>query len=310
MLIDATYTFRSQIPALAPTARRSAAAILGAALTLPLAACGSHSFTEQAELTEVLEPRQASAYHTLIVDTGVGDIVVTGRDDVETITAEIKKIGKGSTPGAAQESLDAITIVFAPIAGEPGVFVCTSEFPKRWAGHAHQVEWNITAPSRLALDLLSDVGDATARRFDGGVSVRSDVGDVVLTDIHNGADVRSDVGDIVVRASGPIVALSDVGDIEVTVLDRGYGLSDLINLRSDVGDIEVSLPSHAMGMLNASTDTGDIDIDFKHSGSHEVLKFSRKHDTIKAVLNGNAEPSIEVHADVGDVEMAFYKAPR
>ncbi len=94
------------------------------------------------------------------------------------------------------------------------------------------------------------------------------------------------------------------------MLDTGYGLSDSINIRTDVGDIEVHLPAHSMGTLNASTDTGNIDVNFEAALSHEILAFSRKHDTLRAIFNGNPEPALEMHADVGDIDLKFYQVPR
>lgn len=304
MPASAPFTDRS------PSVRRSAAAVLGAALLLPLGACGYNTFSERAQVTEILDASAAQNYHTLIVDTSVGDIVVTGDESASGITAEITKIGKGRTPEAAQESLDRIRIVFAPVADEPGVFVCTSEFPKKWAGHAHQVEWNIRAPSHLALDLISDVGDLTASRFNGGVSARSDVGDIELAQIMGGVDVRSDVGDVEVEAGGPIIAVSDVGDVDIVVIDTGYGSLGSVNLRSDVGDITLKLPAHAMGLVNASTSTGDVEIEFDDAAAYSIIRKSRTGKSLRAELNGSAEPSIEMHADVGDVELEFYGPER
>ncbi|MEQ9616701.1 MAG: hypothetical protein RLN60_01560 [Phycisphaerales bacterium] len=279
-------------------------ALLAATLAMPLAGCGWNSFTVSETSTEVLSFTDLDTYHTLIVDNRVGDITLTAEPGARAITAEITKIGKGSTEEHAKESLEKIEIVLAPVADEPGVFVCTSEFPKNWHNHGYAVDWRITAPSHLILDVLGDVGEIAITGFTEGVAARTDVGDIEVIDVQGGVDLRTDVGDIVAVASGAIIASSDVGDIDIRVLDDGY-MNHTINLNSDVGDITVRLPAYYKGLLNASTDVGDVEANFSNILAHNLIKRSKNGNTMRAELNGAAEPALEMHAEVGDVELRF-----
>lgn len=292
------------------TTTRGTGGVLAAALLLPLGACSSYSYSESEQVTEVVTFKEAGAFSRLIVDTKVGDISVVGDDSATNITAEITKVGKGSSPVAAQESLDAIEIILAPLADDPSAFLCTSDFPKHWSGHSYKVEWRITAPSVLALDLVGDVGDIDASEFTNGARVRTDVGDIVLVDILGGVDARSDVGDIEATVGGAIAMSSDVGDIELTVLDTGYGTTGPIDLNSDVGDIEVLIPAHTMGLLHATTDVGDVEIDLHELDSYDIRKQSKSGKSIVVMLNGRDDPSLEMHSEVGDVQVEVYKARR
>mgnify|MGYP006426663219 CR=1 FL=1 len=296
-----------------PTTKRSrtsASALLSSALLLPLGACGNHAFSEKSEVVEVIEFDEPGAFHTLIVDTGVGDISVIGEDGATGITAEIEKVGRGSSPIAAEESLESIELILAPLADDPGAFLCTSEFPSKWAGHSHAIDWRITAPSGLALDIVSDVGDVEARGFAGGARARSDVGDVTLREIAGGVDVRADVGDVRISASGLVTISSDVGDVELTIIDRGYAESQPINIRSDVGDIEILLPAHYAGLLDAETDVGDVEFEHKYVDAYSILHRSRSGKSLQVELNGKDAPAHDLRADVGDVEVEFRRSGR
>lgn len=289
---------------------RSVSATLAAALLLPLGACSSHSFSEEASVTEVIDFRNPGEFHTLIVDSKVGDIAVVGREGASGITAEIVKVGRGASPEKARESLERIEIVMAPLADNPGAFLCTSEFPEKWSGHSHKVEWRITAPTSMALDLLSDVGDIEAERFNSGARVRSDVGDVSLIDILGGVDVRSDVGDIDISAGGRVIARSDVGDVNLTIIDTGYADSHPIDIRSDVGDVELLLPAHFMGLIDAETNVGDVDMDLDEADAFSILSRSRSGKSMRIELNGVDEPAHELRTEVGDIEVEFYRKKR
>ena len=289
---------------------RNASAILASALALPLAGCGFNAYSTNEQVTEIINFSNLGTYHKLIVDNKVGDITIIADSSASGITAEIIKIGKGSTPENAQESLESIELILAPVSDEPGVFVCTSEFPRKWAGHSYAIDWRITAPADLALDLLSDVGDITAAGFLDGAAGRTDVGDITFKDIMGGVDLRTDVGDITVSSAGIIICSTDVGDISVTVLEDDYNADYKINLSSDVGDIKVSFPSDYRGLLNASTDVGDIDTDFHGIPTHSIISRSRRDKYLKAELNNASSPALEMHADVGDVDVDFYHPER
>ena len=291
-------------------AARSVGATLAAALLLPLGACSSHSFSERAEVTEVIDFRNPDEFHTLIVDSSVGDIEVIGQDGASGITAEIVKVGRGSSPEKARESLERIEIVMAPLADDPGAFLCTSEFPEKWPGHAHNVEWRIIAPSSLELDLVSGVGDIDIQRFANGARVRSDVGDVVLRNVSGVVDVRSDVGDIELVVSGPVKAVSDVGDVEITLLDSGDENSHPIEARSDVGDIELLLPrtgrdSSTRRPTWAMWTSKRMSVD-----AYSILSRSRSGKSMRVELNGRDEPVHVLRANVGDVEIDFHRTER
>jgi len=285
---------------------RSTGAILAAALTLPLGACSFQSHTVRESVSESLTFTSTGEFRSLIVDNNVGDIEIVADENATGITAEIVKIGRGSSRSNAQESLERIDVVFAPLADEDGVFVCTSEFPKKWAGHSYSLDWHITAPASLAIEILNNVGDIRAVGFADGVTARADVGDITLRDIAGGLDIRCNVGDIVADAAGPITITSDVGDIDLKVLTDASDTTSTVTVRCDVGDISVLLPAGFMGLVDASVDVGDVDADFEHVGSHAIVKQSRRHRSLRAELNHASSPVHELNADVGDVEITFY----
>jgi len=249
-------------------------------------------------------PATASA---LRIDNDVGDIEVVAVAGATEVRAEVLKRGKGRTPQEADQALSEIIVTLAPDPRSPGTLLGTVDHPRRrssWGSNSRQyeVEWRITAPAHMALDITNDVGEITLRDFTAGARVHSDVGDVHADNILGGLFVRSDVGSINASASGDIEARSDVGDITVIALPGEPGS---ITLAGDVGEITLSLPDSWEGEVNASTDVGSLSrgLDSFRSEGRQT------RSSLRGTVGSGAPGRVNITTDVGDVRVRHTSAP-
>ena len=175
------------------------------------------------------------------------------------------------------------------------------------------IDYDVTVPSDVALNLHSGSGDVEVDHVGRYLSAASGSGNVRAHGIHGPADLSSGSGDIELEQDSPgdVKTKSGSGNIRVHGFNGGItartGSGDIeadgkltaaANLASGSGNVVMHLNSDAHFNLEASTGSGDIHIRFP--GAPEQGENSRHHLT--APINGGGAP-LEVRTGSGNVEI-------
>jgi DUF4097 and DUF4098 domain-containing protein YvlB len=175
------------------------------------------------------------------------------------------------------------------------------------------IDYDITAPASVALNLHSGSGDITVDHLGRYLSASSGSGDVRAHGINGPAELSTGSGDIELEdtGSGDIKAKTGSGNIKVQGLNGGFmarsGSGDIqagghligpANVASGSGGIKLQLTPDAHFNLEASTGSGDIHVNFP--GAPQQDDKSRHHLT--APINGGGPP-LEIRTGSGDVEV-------
>lgn len=265
-----------------------------------LVGCGTpYSVTETATLRSA--SGAASTIERLIVANKVGEVSIIGDSAVTEVSAEVVKIGRGSTPGEAAKALAEIQLTLQP--GKNGALEARTEHPGGNSIRQYEVKWRIKAPPSVAVDVRNLVGDVTVRSLQHGAVVSTGVGDIHAEQIRGGLSAHADVGTVKAEAAGKVAVRADVGDAHVRVMQEDA--SD-IRVHTNVGKVVVDLPATRRGALNASTDLGSLDMALDGVSMQGVREHS-KH--FECTLGGSEQPAISLSADVGDVIVRAYGTP-
>ncbi len=276
---------------LTPFAALSAAAATGGCVirvggSTPFEARGSEALSASAPVTR------------LVVHNRVGDVIVTADPAASGVTAEAVKIGKGRTDELADRALSEISVWLQPRAGAADVLEAVSDHPDQKRGRAYAVDWRITAPPGLAIEVRADVGDVHVEGFDGPADLRTDVGDIRALQIARGVSVRTDVGDVTVKAAGPIDVRTDVGSADVAVLPGEPGS---ITITTDVGSAELRLPADFEGTITASADVGSITSTL--AGPQTRARKIPPRDHLQTTIGSGSGRTATITTEVGDVRI-------
>ncbi|UCG32653.1 MAG: DUF4097 family beta strand repeat protein [Phycisphaerales bacterium] len=267
-----------------------AVAYLALGSVVGVAGCGAHSF----RATEILVlTASADEVDRLDLDNRVGDIRVVGDPLANTITARVTKIGRGISPAEAQAALTEINVFLQEGAEglEAGV-----KHPHHSTVRSWEIQWDITAPPKLALELRSNVGEIAARDVNSGVVVSTDVGDVSLANVRGGVVVAADVGDIRVEdVEGEARLETSVGDIRLSFISPS---AMPVRAVTDVGSIRVDLSAEQKGRLTVKVGVGDLHVNL---GSTPMTNLQHSRDSIRVDLHGASAPDMVMRTSVGNV---------
>ena len=175
------------------------------------------------------------------------------------------------------------------------------------------IDYEISVPADVALNLHSGSGDVTIDHVGRFLSAASGSGNVRAHGVHGPAELSSGSGDIELEQDGPgdVKTKSGSGNIRVHGFNGGLSartgsgdvqadghLTAAANLASGSGNITMHLTPDAHFNLEASTGSGDIHVHFP--GAPEQGENSRHHLT--APINGGGAP-LEVRTGSGNVEI-------
>ena len=186
----------------------------------------------------------------------VGDVEVKTDAAATGVTAVVVKTGRGSTQAEADAALADIGVTLGPGATEGAVDAIATQ-PKSNPTRGYSVQWTITLPPTAQIVITNRVGDVTVLGGGKGVQITNDVGDVAARDASGGLTLTTRVGDVVAHGNGVITVKSDVGDVSV----RLAGEADSITANSRVGDVTVSIPREWKGRAVGTNNVGDVEVD-------------------------------------------------
>lgn len=295
---------------------------MGMALSLTallLAGCGTPFATRDHLTLSTARPT-----HKLIVDNSVGRVTVNAEHSATEVRAEIIKVGKGCSQHEADQAVDEIEVTLAAATDDDGVVRAEAKHPHGNGIRNYEVEWKITAPPDVDIDVTNDVGDLRITGFQKNISLTNDVGDAFVIsdpadeassgsvrvttgvgDIHarracTGFTARTGVGDIIAMAGGPVDVQTDVGDVSLKLLPT---TAEKVRVSTDVGDVHLYLAPAQEGSILADCDVGDIRLSIDDARIKR-LRERRRH--CSAQLGESQTPAIDLTSDVGDIHIGSF----
>jgi hypothetical protein len=251
-----------------------------------------------------------TAQPDLYVSTGSGDITLhAGSDNQIHVVGHVHAGWAmfGDVQGRIQRIIESPPIV------QNGNSIRIGESNDHDLFNNISIDYDITAPASVALNLHSGSGDITIDHLGRYLSATSGSGDIRAHGINGPAELGTGSGNIQLDevGAGDIKTKTGSGDIKVHGLNGGFmarsgsgeiqadgHLTGAANLSSGSGGIRLHLTPDAHFNLEASTGSGDIHVNFP--GAPQQGDNSRHHLT--APINGGG-PALEVRTSSGDVEI-------
>lgn len=153
------------------------------------------------------------------LDAVNGEIAITGKPGATSVivTAELQ-VGSYVSQQDAETGLTQLGVLVAD--GPDEIFVQTQQ-PKILGGRRYIVNYTITVPSDLAVDLTQDNGHVTVVGIESSLFVEAANGNVYLSDIFGTATVSVDDGSIdgtvTLPPGGEIMLSTGIGDIDLRI---------------------------------------------------------------------------------------------
>ena len=250
----------------------------------------------------------------LYVSTGSGHIrVFPGSSGQIKIVGHVHADSWGMWGGGGGNVNDRINrIVSNPPIEQGGNSIHVGEPRDRSLYNNISIDYEVTVPSSVALNLRSGSGDLEVDNVGRFLAASSGSGSVRAHQLHGPANLHSGSGDIELEqtAAGDVKAQTGSGSIRV------HGISGAFDARTGSGDIEAD--GHIAGMstlrsgsgsvrlhvtpdsrfqLEASTGSGGIRL---HMPGSQDMDSSRHHVT--SSVNGGGPP-LSIHTGSGDIEV-------
>jgi hypothetical protein len=255
-----------------------------------------------------------SAQPDLYVSTGSGDIHVhPGSDSAIHIVGHVHAGGWGVfASGDVNERIQ--RIVANPPIVQDGNTVRVGQTNDHELYNNISIDYEITAPASVALNLHSGSGGIELDRLGRYLSASSGSGDIRAHGVHGAAELSTGSGSIELdeEATGDVKAKSGSGSIHIHGFNGGLSahtgsgsieadgrLTGATSLSSGSGSLRLHLNPDAHFNLEASTGSGEIRVHFP--GAPEQDRNSRHHMT--APINGGGPP-LEVRTGSGEIDVA------
>jgi hypothetical protein len=248
----------------------------------------------------------------LYVSTGSGHIKITaGSDSQITVMAHVHA---GGWNGGSDVDARIRRIVANPPIQQSGNTVRIGETNDRELYNNISIDYEITAPASVALNLRSGSGDVDVEHLGRFISATSGSGSVHARGVHGPADLHSGSGDIELQeeAAGEVKAETGSGSIRINGLNgtlmarTGSGdieanghLTGAARLSSGSGSVRLNLTPDAHFNLEGSTGSGSIRVHFPNAPQQNDE--SRHHLT--GAVNGGG-PVLEARTGSGDIEIS------
>jgi hypothetical protein len=275
--------------------------VIAAAFALTTGAFASDTFDRTMHI---------SGQPDLYVSTGSGNIRIHPGPDSEIHIVGHVHAG-WSSMGDVQHRIQ--QIVDTPPITQSGNTIHVGETSDRSLFNNVSIDYEITAPASVALNLRSGSGDLEVDNLGRYLMAASGSGNVRAHGLSGPAEMQTGSGDIELEenGAGDVKAKTGSGSIRV------HGFTGTFNARTGSGDIEAdghltgaaSLASGSGSVrmhltpdahfdLQATTGSGDIRINFP--GAPQQDDNTRHH--MNASINGGG-PTLEAHTGSGDIEI-------
>ena len=216
-----------------------------------------------------------AGHRRIRLDAVNGEIAITGKPGATsvTVTAELQ-VGSNASRLDAETGLNQLGVLV--VEGSDEIFVQTRQ-PKTMDGRKYVVNYTVTVPSHLAVDVTQDNGHVTVMDIESSLFVEVANGNVYLSDIFGFATVSVDDGSIngtVTLPPGGEIILSTVnGDIDLRIpastsaelsalVEFGaitWNNLDLLNAVHTIQSLTGTL-GDGTGLIDLDTRNGNIDV--------------------------------------------------
>jgi hypothetical protein len=222
---------------------------------------------------------KVGAAPVLTVDNFAGSVTVLGGGDGEIQVVAIKK-----GPGG---DLDRIQIDMNE-RGD-GLEIKTR---KPSSVHNASVQLEITVPAGTHLETHTGAGSIEVRYINGDVKAHTGAGSVTLVDVTGELEIDTGAGSIQVRgATSPVRLETGAGSIDYQGTPRGTS-----SFETGTGSIELRLPPDLNVVVDLSTGTGSIDVDYAVDG--RVTK-----QRVKGTIGSGSQGDINAHTGAGSIDL-------
>lgn len=212
------------------------------------------------------------------LDAGNGEIVITGQPGATSVRVNAElRVGSNVSRLDAENGMNQLGVLVAE--GSDEIFVQTVE-PKNLVGRQFVVNYNITVPSDIAVDVTQDNGHVTVMDIESSLFVEVANGNVYMSDIFGFATVTVDHGSIdgtvTLPPGGEIMISTGIGDIDLRIpASTSAELSALVEFGAITWDnLDLLNVVHTNRSLTATLGdgTGLIDLDTRN-GNIDVNGF-------------------------------------
>jgi DUF4097 and DUF4098 domain-containing protein YvlB len=251
----------------------------------------------------------ADDVNSIELRTGSGDIAVTGGGSGDVLIQAIITV-RGSDDEDAKERATQIEIVHSL---EDGVLKIKDSGSGRQITGPYSVDYRITVPSEIDVNLQTMDGDVSTKSIDGNVKINNYSGDIHLKSCTGHIKANTKSGDIdVAECSGTLNVKSLSGDLTFSEVT-----TDELNCNTLSGDIEGTLRPNVGSNVNAKTLSGDIELKMPETSSFSisaetlsgsidcelpVRDASRSGHRFTAILN-ESEGAMSLSTKSGDISL-------
>lgn len=206
-----------------------------------------------------------------------GDIVIDGVDGINSVTVLGRKWVGSDSVQDAKIHLDELKILVTENTNE--ILVQTLQ-PQNSKVRQYSVDYHITIPSDLEVEVILDNGDIDVRDVQNSVMVNAVNGDVLLSNI-----IGSAVVELVDGSINSSVTISPSGDIR---------------LSTDNGDVDLSIPTSTSAEFAAYVVNGTIT-----TSNLEFDAFEQNSNSLTGML-GDGEGLIELDTVNGNIRVVAF----
>lgn len=222
----------------------------------------------------------ASDLENFILDNPVGSIDIKGHDkETIEVTYEVKVYS--SNKKDAEEFVDKIGIIY----GEPnGSFKLEVQAPRPKPTNikAFEVDFDISAPKELYVELANRYGKVKVENFINGLDLEAKYNSTIVNFVEGDIDIDNDYGSLYLSDLNGNLNIdtsynkNDFRNLEGKLkFNTQYTQSDLINIKAD------TVITGRYGGVNIDRLVGSLDIDTRYTGM--------TLDEIKGPIRGNLE---------------------
>ena len=251
-----------------------------------------------------------SAQADLYVSTGSGNIKIFPGSDTQIHVKAHIHAGWGNGSNIEDRVRQ---IVANPPIKQDGNTVRIGETNDRSLFNHISIDYEISAPASVALNLRSGSGDVEVDHVGRFLAATSGSGSVRAHGIHGAATMQSGSGDIELQqdAAGEVKTQTGSGSIRINGLNgeltarTGSGdieanghLTGAARLSSGSGSVHLNLSPDAHFQLESSTGSGSIRVHFPNAPQQS----DDSHHHLTGAVNGGG-PVLEARTGSGDIEI-------
>ncbi|MDX1996355.1 MAG: hypothetical protein SF066_01445 [Thermoanaerobaculia bacterium] len=275
---------------------RISPAALSPFLLATLTACQVDLATDCSKTAHRAARLELAGVSRIVLDTGAGELLVTGRADTTVLEAE------GTACAGTEARLDDLQIFHEKRGEVLHLWTDRSQEPQiriGWVEDSGRLDLTVQVPSNLPIDIddgsggtviksvstlrledgsgdldLADLrgdvtiedgsGSLTLVGADGNVRIEDGSGEVAITGVKGDVVAEDGSGDLTIRQVGGAVTITEDGSGEIAITGAGRGVhirndgSGSIVLRDITGDVRVE--EDGSGTIETSGVTGKVEI--------------------------------------------------